>query len=94
MQSDQYKKEEAGLVKAKLGEQGGETGMNDGVIVTVDHIPTNAGLFASVLRMYGSDDVEVVTHDGREALWYLREVGHTGLPLLCRFVHFLRGRGR
>ena len=68
--------------------------MNDGVIVTVDDIPKNAGLFASVLGMYGSDDVEVVTHGGREALWHLREVGHTGLPLLRRSVHFLRGRGR
>jgi hypothetical protein len=75
MQSDQYKKEEAGLVKAKLGEQGSESGMNDGVIVTVDHIPTNAGLFASVLRMYGSDDVEVgfgaltYSADGACRLW-------------------------
>jgi hypothetical protein len=94
MQSDQYEKEEAGVVKAKLGEQGGKSCMNDGIIVTVDHIPTNTGLFASVLRMYGSDDVEVVTHGGREALWHLREVGHTGLPLLCRLVNFLRGRGR
>jgi hypothetical protein len=94
MQSDQYEKEEAGPVKAKLGEQGGKSCMNDGIIVTLDHIPTNTGLFASVLRMYGSDDVEVVTHGGREALWHLREVGHTGLPLLCRLVNFLRGRGR
>ncbi len=68
--------------------------MNDRIIVTVDHIPTNAGLFAGVLRMHASDDVEVVTHEGREASWHLREVGHTGLPLLCRIVHFPRGRGR
>ncbi len=68
--------------------------MNDGVIVTVDHIPTNASLFASVLRMYGSDEVEVVTYDGREALWHMRGVGHKVLPLPCRFVHFLGGRGR
>ena len=68
--------------------------MNDGVIVTVDDIPKNAGLFASVLGMYGSDDVEVVTPDGRTALWHIREVGHTGLPLLCRFVRSLRGWGR
>jgi hypothetical protein len=68
--------------------------MNNGVLVTADQIPRNAGLFASVVRMFGSDDAEVVTHDGREALWHIREVGHTGLPLLCRFVHFLRGRGR
>jgi hypothetical protein len=95
MQSDQNEKEEAGLVKAKLGEKaGGESGMNDGVIVAADHMPTNAGLFASALRMYGSDDVEVVTHDGREVLWYMREVGHTGLSLPCTFVHSLRGRGR
>ncbi len=57
--------------------------MNDGAIVTVDDIPRNAGLFASVLGMYGPDDVEVVTPDGR-----------TGLPLLCRFVSSLRGWGR
>ena len=68
--------------------------MNNRVIVTVDRIPTNACLFASVLRMYGSDDVEVVIHDGREVLWHICEVGHRGLPLLCRFVRFLRGWGR
>ena len=100
MQSDQNKKEEGGLVKAKLGEQaGGESGMNDRIIVTVDHILTNAGLFASVVRMYGSDDAEVITYDGREALWHMCvwhtcEVWHTGLQLLCRSVHFLWGRGR
>ena len=95
MQSDQNKKEEGGLVKAKLGElAGGESGMNDRIIVTVDHIPTHAGLFASVVRMYGSDDAEVITYDGREALWYMCEVWHTGLQLLCRSVHFLWGRGR
>ena len=68
--------------------------MNDGVIVAVDHTPRNARLFASVLKMYGSDNVEVVTHGGREVLWHIREVGHAGLPLLCRFVHSLRGWGR
>jgi len=68
--------------------------MNDKIIVTVDHIPTNAGLFASVVRMYGSDNAEVITYDGREALWHMCEVWHTGLRLPCRLVHFLWGRGR
>ena len=68
--------------------------MNHGVIVTADHMPRDAGLFASVLRIYGSDVVEVVTHDSRAVLWHMREVGHAGLPLLCTFVHSIRGWGR
>ncbi len=68
--------------------------MNNGVIVTADHMPRDAGLFASMLRIYGSDDVEVVTHDRRAALWHIREDWHAGLPLLCRFVSSLRGWGR
>ena len=68
--------------------------MNDRIIVTVDHLPTNAGLFASVVRLYGSDDAEVITCVGREALWHMREVWHAGLQLRCGFVPFLWGRGR
>ena len=68
--------------------------MNNGVIATVDHTPRNAGLFASVLRTYAFDSVEVVTLDGRKALEPIREFGHTGLPLLFRSAHFLRGWGR
>ena len=68
--------------------------MNNGVIATADHIPRNAGLFDSALRTCGSDGAEVVTRGGREALWRIRGVGGTGLPVLCRFVYFLRERGR
>ncbi len=65
--------------------------MNKGGIVTVDDTPSNAGLFARVPRMYGSDAIKVVSQEGREALWHLCEAGHTRLSLLCRFVRFLRG---
>ena len=68
--------------------------MNKGGIVTVDDTPRNAGLFASVPRMYGSDGIEEVTRGWHEALWYIPGVGHTGLPLLSRFVRFLGGWGR